>query len=230
MKISFCFVHRSRLTLGNDGESLPLFKNCLLTLRSCLEALRVDDYEIVVSSWDNNEDFRELHRYLFQSFQKNKVILIRHLKKNIPQDIIDNNSDAFSRGKGLNHAADASSGDIIGFLDADMLFVRTVVIEEAIKNIIKNIAYFPICYSLRKDGSGFWRPTGLGNCFVSKKMFKESRWEELWEWGGEDNNFYDNIQKAGYNVCREKCPGWYHQWHPREVVGWHKEAMINEHK
>ena len=201
-KISFCFTHKNRLSIDIGDETLPLFKNCLLTLRSCLDALGISDYEIIVSSWDNDKEFLELHQYLLNNFSSEKITLTR----------ID--LDGFSRGLGLNRAGQASIGNIIGFIDTDMLFVRTPVITKGIECTLQNVAYFPTCYTLDEDGSGWWRPTGYGNCFVSRRIFDTVQWVEKFSWGAEDEMFVAGIKEAGYHFHRDNCAGWHHQWHP----------------
>jgi hypothetical protein len=200
--ISFCFTHKNRLDWNIGNENLPLFKNCLLTLRSCLESLNIEKYEICISSWDDDQDFQKLDNFIKENFPFYKIAIKTIDKKEI-----------FSRGKGLNEAFSQSCGDTIFFLDVDMLFMRSEVISRGIKAVNNNKAYFPICYSMWEDGSGDWRPLGYGNCAVSRNALSQIKWIDKKSWGQEDDIFHAEIKKK-YEIVREKCPGYYHQWHP----------------
>lgn len=200
--ISFCFTHKNRLDWNIGNENLPLFKNCLLTLRSCLESLDIEEYEICISSWDDEDDFQKLDNFVKNNFSFSKILISRIDKE-----------ETFSRGKGLNEAFSQSSGDIIFFLDVDMLFMRSEMISRSLKIIKENKAYFPICYSMNKDGSGGWRPSGYGNCVVSRDVMSQVKWIDKKSWGAEDDIFHAEIKKK-YGIVRERCPGYYHQWHP----------------
>lgn len=123
-------------------------------------------------------------------------------------------SGPFSRGKGRNTAADAAAGDVVFFLDADMvvspeLLLRAQAVVEA------GQAFFPVCYSYRtaKHSTGWWRWTGKGNCALPKALTKTVRWNEKREWGREDDAFMSTVA-AEAAVVREEVPGFCHQWHP----------------
>lgn len=207
MKLSFCFTHKNRLKLETKSGILPLFMNCLSTLRNCLESIDFNDYEIIISSWDNEKDFKKLKNFTESVFKNNHVKLIQ-----------SEASENFTRGGGRNKSLEMATGDVIAFIDADMLFVRPNIILKGLECVDRNLSYFPICFSLNKDGTGEWRPTGLGNCFLKKSILKNIKWKEKSSWGKEDDWFYENINKVS-KVYRDNCPGWYHQWHPPTDLG-----------
>lgn len=205
--ISFCFTHKNRLELNIGTEILPLFKNCLSTLKNCLESLGIDEYEICVSSWDEEEDYKKLDNFLKNLFSHDKI-KIKKISK----------YQNFSRGTGRNESFEQSSGDIIFFLDVDMLFMRSEMISNALIAIRENKVYFPICYSMYEDGSGDWRPWGYGNCVVPRSAMLGIRWIHKETWGKEDDIFHEEMRKK-YKIVREKCAGYYHQWHPSLAPG-----------
>lgn len=205
--ISFCFTHKNRLSWNTGKEVLPLFKNCLFTLKNCLESLEIDEYEICVSSWDEEIEYRELEKFLNKNFDFDKI----RLKK------VEDNVE-FSRGTGRNISFEQSSGDIIFFQDTDMLFVRTHVISRGIEIVKSGKAYFPICHSFYEDGSSAPRPSGYGNCVVPRKAMEDIRWIHKKSWGKEDDMFHDSVKKL-YKVLREAPSGYYHQWHPPAHAG-----------
>ncbi|ASF00398.1 hypothetical protein [uncultured virus] len=199
--ISFCFTHYNRLNLPIKGETLPLFKNCLSSLKNNLDCLDID-YEIVISSFDSKEILEELTTFTFNTFPKENV------------NIIPSPPESFTRGGGRQLAYKYSKGKTIAFIDTDMLFMRSKVIQKGIELTNKGYAYFPICYTILENGEGQWRPTGKGNCFVPKQHLQNVEWLAKKEWGREDDKFMDDLEKITL-VFRDNTPGWYHQWHPK---------------
>lgn len=133
---------------------------------------------------------------------------------NIDYKIIDVEED-FSRGRGLNIAADNTSGDILFFLDADMLISKDLV-KQIIKNILfKKKAFFPICFSYYTPlhNEGWLRTEGWGNLAISKELYINNRWWEKKSWGSEDDHMRDQLEKL---YTREQGINFFHQWHPEE--------------
>jgi len=199
-KISFCFTHKDRLTFNISNETLPLFMNCLSTLKNQLTILNINDYEIVISSFDNENTYQSLNIFLGELFPKEKIIVVKR-----PED-------EFTRGGGRQIAFDNSTGDIIAFIDCDMLFVRSVVIQRGIFHVNNNESYFPICNSMNNDGTVWWRPTGTGNSFVPRNIASQLQWMSKKSWGIEDGNYMQLVRNLT-KVNRDNCPGWYHQFH-----------------
>jgi len=217
--ISFCFTNKGRFTMDIGEEVLPLFNNCLLTLRNCLETLKINDYEIVISSWDNDEDYSMLNSFLLSNFHPTRFKIIRcnegvYLKE-------------FSRGGGRNNAFKHSSGKIVAFIDADMLFVRPTVIIRGIEYASKNEAYFPTHYTFLIDGAGAWQTYGWGNCFIPRHAMNNIEWVEKSTWGLEDDWFFEAVIKSGIKVKRKQCKGFVHQWHPAPRTGCTDPKALN---
>lgn len=200
-KISFCFTHKNRLAWNTNKETFPLFMNCLSTLKNQLTILNILDYEIVISSFDNDNHYQSLNLFLSDLFPKEKVNVIRK-----PEN-------EFTRGSGRQLAFDNSNGDAIAFIDCDMLFVRCLVIRRGIHHVDNNQAYFPICSTMNNDGTVKWRPAGTGNCFVPRNIASKLTWLSKKSWGFEDTEYMNAIENLT-KVNRDNCPGWYHQFHP----------------
>jgi hypothetical protein len=88
-------------------------------------------------------------------------------------------------------------------------------------------AFFPICYSLHRGkplaiakGNGRWRRTGLGMCGFTRKDFDQiGGWSEHFtRWGLEDNDIYERATRANMRIKRWRCPGLFHQWHPKKLA------------
>jgi len=204
-KISFCFTHLNRLNFPHEGESLPLFKNCLSTLKNCLDTLPELEYEIVISSFDTEEIYTQLNNFVYSVFPSSNVTLTHHP------------TEDFTRGGGRQIAYENSTGNTIAFIDADMLFMRPYVIQKGLEITNRGYAYFPICFTIFSTGDGKWRPTGKGNCFVPKKTLKDIQWLSKKSWGQEDDKFMDDLHTIT-SVFRNNPPGWYHQYHPSSVI------------
>lgn len=200
-KISFCFTHKNRLSWNTGKETLPLFMNCLSTLKNQLTVLNINDYEIVISSFDNQDTYQTLNIFLSDLFVKEKTIIVRKQE------------NEFTRGSGRQIAFDNSNGDIIAFIDCDMLFVRNIVLQKGIFYVENNEAYFPVCSTMEIDGTVRWRPTGTGNCFVPRNVASKLTWISKKSWGLEDGDYMKQIGNF-IKVYRDNCPGWYHQFHP----------------
>lgn len=142
-----------------------------------------------------------------------------------------------NRSVGRNLAASASragAGDIVFFLDADMLIPENFnqLVRE---NVSPGACFFPICYSLHQDkprevkgnvshwvrghaekANGWWRKEGWGNCgFTRADYQKLGAWnEDIGQtYGGEDNNVRDRAYRM-FKCNRFNVPGFFHQWHP----------------
>jgi hypothetical protein len=200
--ISFCTTVKNRSRLQINGRELLLFPNCVRSLqRIGAGDLRC---ELVVTDWDSDD--WPLHEWLEETAAP------------VPTTVITVRG-GFSRGKGLNLAAQAAQGDILFFLDADALLC-TRLIESSVKCASENSAYFPILYSFNDPDhqSGRWIDAGYGHCAVKKATFEQTqRWPEFNKWGGEDDQFYAELA-AMVPIVRERVPGFFHQWHPDDLA------------
>lgn len=215
--ISICVTVKNRSRVQVDGDELRLFPNCVQSVVECMRDRT--DCELVIADW--NSDDWPLQDWLPQAAGR------------LPWRVYQVEEE-FSRGRGRNAAADIACGEMLMFLDADCLLCSQVLRDGA-DAVTKDKAYFPVLYSFddRAHNSGWWRHYGYGNCLVSREMFERAgRWPQRHRWGEEDTEFYKAIAQS-YEVVREEVPGFYHQWHPDEVL-WkdrfspHYEHMLQE--
>lgn len=178
-------------------------KNRAPQLMRCIESLeKLDNVgEIIVSDFNSDDtDF---------AWFKHKLVKI--------------DDEFFSVGRGKNVAADNAAGDILLFIDADLL-VPQVVIDRAIEYVEKGLIYAPIMHMQNEDGSlAEWAIHSFGQVAVSKEEFDSGkRWEEWKSYGGEDNLFV--YQYGKYRIVRSKPRHFIHQWHPHELREKYGEA------
>ncbi len=222
MKLSICIANRnrSRVKITWDGYedigsrgivrkkdarfypeqageyTLELFPKCLASICNALRF--ISQVEIIVADYHSTD--WPLSEWLQQR------------ARGIPVKIVSLEG-RFSRGAGLNAAAQQAQGEHLLFLDTDML-APEMLIRRGLAFSRSGYAYFPICYSYQNPmhSTGWWRVTGRGNVLLSKRQFLEVEgWQENESWGGEDGNFYT---KTRGRRIREIMPGFYHQWHP----------------
>jgi glycosyltransferase involved in cell wall biosynthesis len=196
--ISFCFVVKERSTVIADGQKLHLFPNCINALRKTVVSLGLD-CEFVVADW-NSKDWP-------------LDMWIRSAAAPIPVKIVQGTGQ-FSRGKGRNLAFDNASGDVIAFIDADML-VDADVVTHGLSDVRSGCASFPLYTALTKNGLTT-DGDGTGNCFLSREVASKVRWPERFKWGQEDRMYFDEVGKI-CRVVRRKERGLVHQWHPDSV-------------
>ena len=189
--------NRSRLVV--DGKSLELFPNCV---RSLSEAARdFDQVELIVA--DFHSDDWPLAEWLPSAAGNLEHRLIA----------VD---EPFSKGKGLNVAADAARGQRILFLDADILVNRDIL-RRAIEVVDNQRVWLPIFRYLDREGKpAGWEDFSLGNVAFDCRLWRVAQpVPEFQSWGGEDNIFADKLQEHCPAV-RERFEGLFHQWHPEK--------------
>ena len=176
-----------------------LFARCIAQIASC----RLDGCELVVADWGSTDcaDARWLSRALEHAKMDVTTICL-------PGDVL------FSRGVGLNRAANTAQHDDLFFIDTDMLIPQSVF-DRAREVLRSGSAYFPICWSYSDPGhtKGRWRVNGKGIAAVTRDVWRKAGgWPEFHQWGSEDRMFYDAVQKL-VPVVRENTKGLFHQWH-----------------
>ncbi len=124
-------------------------------------------------------------------------------------------SGRFSTAIGKNIAAKNASGDILVFLDSDIIVPKGFD-SFILRNVQSGQCFFPICFALGKDGrGGFWKVEGYGICAFMRADFSFLRWNESFVgWGKEDPDIFCEAKKR-FRVVREKVDGLFHIWHPR---------------
>ena len=219
MNISLCVTSKNRTIFEYEDKNLNLFENNINSITKAFSNIGCA-YEYVIYDWGSTDtDYKWL---------PDTCRLIVNTTDN----------DKFSRGYGLNRAAEEAKYDNILFLDTDMLITESFILNcfEALEH---NMVYFPICWSVGKNernqcmnmlGSeellssdsvhtnydvGGWRPTGKGISCMKKQIWEDTgKIPEYWQWGSEDGDFYGKIQSKGYDIKRENDCGLVHQWHP----------------
>lgn len=202
MNLSICVTVKNRSRADVDGEELLLFPKCVQSIVDAVEP--GISCELVVADWHSDDwPLNEwIHEYAHP----------------IPVNILQLEG-GFSRGLGLNIAANAAKSDFLLFADTDLL-LGSEVIDSGLTLLRENKAYFPILYYFNDTThtDGWWNHYSYGNCFVTKKMFNEAgQWPEYKTWGKEDDHFYENVGKVA-EVFREQSGGFFHQWHPDDLI------------
>ena len=201
--LSVCITVKNRSRVEVEGGELRLLPACIKSIAECAEP--DEDIELVIADWHSDdwplEDWAE------------------EAARPVPLTLVTLEG-YFSRGKGLNAAADAAKGDVLLFLDADMLVPRELI-DKGRRYVADGKAFYPICYTeMDPDGrKGRWRASAFGNVMLSRDRFLEAgKWPELKSWGREDNSLHDAVKRLG-PVVRENVPSFRHQWHPNSL-GW----------
>lgn len=200
--ISICTTVKNRSLVRVGDHELQLFPNFV---RSLVAAIDTYPCELLVADWESDD--WPLEEWLPERAKPISVQIVSA-------------TGTFSRGKGRNLAANAATGKVISFLDADILLPKAFF-KRGLQSVKAGKAFFPILFSYDdpEHKTGRWRKRGFGNCMITRDSFEESGgWPEYTSWGQEDKAFFVKISSAR-PVSREKLPGLLHQWHPDDV-GW----------
>ncbi len=197
--ISICTTIKNRSRLTVEGRELHLFPRCVESIRASVGEVPC---ELVVADWQSDD--WPLDQWLPAAAGPIPVRILQL-------------EGTFSRGKGLNAAASAARGDLLFFVDTDVL-LSSQVVRSGIEHARNGKAYFPIIYSYDSmhHTTGRWCDGGYGHCILSKESFERAGgWPEYSSWGREDKDFWKKVQ-SGQPVVRERVTGFYHQWHPED--------------
>lgn len=183
----------------------PLWK-CLFSLDFVIGKLGwlPTDYEINILDWNSTDYPIEKTRQRFSN-------LNIHIYKK---------EGIFNRGEGKNLLGNISNGDILLFLDADML-VGGNLLREGLSRIGELDVLFLTChYFLNPTHTmlGDIIQTAVGNLFIRKNVFSKLRgFREYREWGKDDTEFFCRVRNIPYLKWEvDYIPELYHQWHPTE--------------
>ena len=187
-----------------SGKILHLFPDCIDSILNSIEGNK--DIEIIISDW-NSTDW-PLDEWIHNKLQgmNYKIIPI---------------SGEFHRGTGRNIAANNAAGEILFFLDADMILTKDIL-WKAIENG-KDKIYIPHCfYFVKEDHSiGFWC-SGKGNMVIPSHILKKTGgWPSPPKYNlhyDEDQQFYRNIEALKLPIIRIKEQGFFHPYHPGKSV------------
>lgn len=199
--LSIIIPLKNRSRILHNGKTLTPFINCIDSLYYNLKNINNINYEIIIVDYMSDDtDFSFLSDY-------KDYILIQKNKK-------------WSLGEARNFGSEYSNFDYLFFLDADMLIWGGEVLKRGMDSLKNNQAYFPICNNIRENGSTEekGRATAFGNCFLTKKMVRETGGFFInKDWGGEDSHMYSQLQDLGYKINRDNPGNFYHQWHPKDL-------------
>lgn len=199
--LSICTTIKNRSRVRVGGRELRLFPNCVDSIvRASGVAVRL---ELIVADWQSDD--WPLAEWLTEAAHPTPVHVLTL-------------GGQFSRGHGLNAAAQAAHGDCLFFLDSDAL-ISEIVLNNGLEAVRKGMAYFPILYSFTdpEHRTGYWRHSGFGHCMLSKQAFERiGGWPEYRSWGTEDDHFWTRVNDM-MPVVREEVAGFYHQWHPDDI-------------
>jgi glycosyltransferase involved in cell wall biosynthesis len=203
--LSVCITNYNRSKVPFENGALNLFPKCIDSLVSTVTGM--DNVEIVIADWDSTD--WKLNDWIHEKLRGLKYTLVIE-------------RDKFNRGTGRNIAADHSKGDVLFFLDADMLLDKQVI-EKGLEIVSSNKAFFPQCFYFidKYHSHGFWC-TGKGNCMIKREWYeKAGKWpcppayrREI----DEDWMFFRKIGELGVQCWSDKQKGLFHQFHPGRSV------------
>lgn len=199
-ELSLCVTVKNRSRLSTEHGTLELFPDLVDSL---LAALRPeDDAELVVTDWGSTDWPLEEWLDARSAWLPVQLVKIHHKR-------------GFSRGLGLNVAAQHASSRLLCFLDADMLIPRTLITEGR-RAVKAGVVYAPVCtyYLDRLHDRSFWADGGYGCCMLTREMLDSvGGWPVYWQWGFADTHLIQLLSQQ-YRVNRMRVEGFVHQWHP----------------
>ncbi|MEZ0264845.1 MAG: glycosyltransferase [Phycisphaerae bacterium] len=198
--LSVCVALKNRSRVLADGRELRLFP----TLVESLARTAPPNTELVVADWDSDD--WPLAEWLPDAVGPVALRVVRMAGR-------------FTRGGGRNAAAAAARGDTLFFTDADCL-LSPAVFERGAALLREGKAFFPVLYSLLDPDhrTGFWHHWGYGNALMTRAVFDQvGGWPDYKKWGREDVHFFERVS-ALVPTVREEVPGFFHQWHPDDVL------------
>jgi glycosyltransferase involved in cell wall biosynthesis len=209
--LSVCISLKNRSRIRYGDSELELFPNCFSSLKAAAET--VGPLELVVADFDSDD--WPLSDWL--EGKSTDTLRIRTLRVNGP----------FSKGRGLNIAAQHATSDNLFLCDADML-VSARAIARGKEVLRQGEAFFPICRCANEDGRlGIWQDLGYGLVFVTRGTLNAAGGvPEFESWGGEDDLLHDRL-KRHIGEVRERLIGLIHQWHPDSCRHSHYQRVPN---
>lgn len=200
--LSVCVSVKNRSRVRHGDQELLLFPHCVKSLASAAQELHaLGKIELVIADFDSDD--WPLEEWIEPYWESMTVVIVPV-------------HDDFSRGAGLNLAAERASSDTLLFLDADML-VEAGFLKACIRNASEHFALFPVMRRLDENGGEReWDAWSYGISCMSRKVFEASGGLPPFKsWGGEDDVFHARVSSL-IAVKRERIPGLLHQWHPEK--------------
>ena len=183
----------------HEGKRIPLFERTFPFLVNTLNQTKVDA-EIIILDSTPAGDPRGLGDWCVD----------RRLR-------IVKNDVEFNRGAGRAKLGELASGEILYWMDADMI-VPPQVITRGIVFARQGQAYYPL-YDFEHmpgDLTRYSEGNGTGNLIIQREIYDISpKWPtDMNGWGGEDTKLAHWFKIHGM-VFREHIPGFIHLWHPK---------------
>lgn len=196
-KLSICITVKNRSKVETEHGILDLFPKCLESINNSITD--IENIDIVISDWESID-----------------YPILQWIDTDIPTEVINvkAKNNTFSAGKGRNIAANRAKGDILLFLDADIIINSTSFYNAW--NVAKQyeICYPVIMYQKDYKSEEYTVHEGGGILFISKELFyKVGKWPEYYNHGFEDTDFAKKINEVT-KLYTSTSP-FHHQWHPQ---------------
>lgn len=199
-KLSICITVKNRSKVETEHGILELFPKCLQSINNSITDMK--NIDIVISDWEST-DYPILQ-------------WIDEVITEIPTEVITikTKDNTFSAGMGRNIAANRAKGDIILFLDADILINNAAFYNgwEVAKQ--HEVCYPVIMYQKDYKSEEHTVHEGGGILYINKELFyKVGKWPEYYSHGFEDTDFAKKLSQFT-KLYTSNLP-FYHQWHPQ---------------
>lgn len=201
---------KSAIILVKMSKNPPLVsviiptRNSNRTIETCLKSIKKQTYKnlevIVVDNFSSDETSIKARRLTNKVFQKGP-----------------------ERSAQRNYGAKKSSGKYIVWIDADMVLAPTVI-EECVKEILKNHGLKALIIPEVSIGEGFWAAckTLEKRCYIEDEKIEGLRFIEkdtFFKVGGlsenfiagEDWDFTSRVREYGYKIGRIKSVVYHHE-------------------
>ena len=194
--ISVCIPAKNKGVFYHDGRTAFPLSKCVRSIASSLSVLELP-HEIIIADAGN----------------------AGFCVENLPPTCrsVSMPEAEWTRGGARNFAAVEASGDILAFIDADMLVGPTFFLRGLQETGAGN-GYFPWYMRQRSFASiETAQPPqegiGHGCCVVRREHWEANHWPETAGWGGEDTAFAQWFDKQNLMI-RDNWAGLIHLWHP----------------
>lgn len=200
--ISICITNKNRSKVITDTSILYLLPDCIKSIADVIEDSSI---ELIISDWGST-DWPVLD-------------WIEQVSPNIPISIVNVKCNDFSVGVGRNIAASMSNGDMLLFIDTDIILNRPTFYEALIIANQFGVCFPKINYQLSYNKPHYEIHTGAGNVMIKKDLYRKvGLWPEYWSYGFEDIEFANKIKKE-IGELKTTQSSFVHQWHPSKH-GW----------
>lgn len=200
--ISIITAIKNRTNVLYNGNNKTIYKNSLKSIMDSYNYCKVkSNIELVLVDFNSSDtDYDWVKTYKKLEFRLVKIV------------------DAMNPGRGRNIGVKLAKGDILMFLDADMLFPLDFF-KIALTHIQNNCIYFPISFEETKHK---WQFFADGNSVLTRQQFlKIGYFKENNTWGKEDNDFHSRAENL-FTVRHEILLNFIHQSHD---LSWDKKTL-----